>query len=182
MRDALTRFILPGSRVRGEFVQLDSTWQSLLDQREYPEAVREVLGQALAATALLAATIKFDGTLTLQASGGEKLGFLVVEARSLRTLRGLARWRGSLAANIEFMDLFGGGRLAPVGLDELRARTRNRGGALHDEHASVGTHARELGGCVRRDEPHDAEGEQAEGAAFHPIILPHSADLSTCFY
>ena len=92
-RDTLHRFLLEGLGIRGELVHLDATWRSVLARRSYPEPLRSVLGECLGATALLAATIKFDGTLTLQARGRRgPVSLLVVEATGTRTLRGLARF------------------------------------------------------------------------------------------
>ena len=92
--DTLHRFLLEGLGIRGELVHLDATWRSVLARRSYPEPLRSVLGECLGATALLAATIKFDGTLTLQARGVRgPVSLLVVEATGTRTLRGLARFR-----------------------------------------------------------------------------------------
>ena len=91
--DTLHRFLLEGLGIRGELVHLDATWKSVLARRRYPEPLRTVLGECMGATALLAATIKLDGTLTLQARGGKgPVSLLVVEATGTRTLRGLARF------------------------------------------------------------------------------------------
>jgi len=109
-RDELHRFLFEGSSVRGEVVHLDETWQALLTQRDYPPAVRRLLGEAAAATALLAATIKFDGSLILQARGSGPLSLLVVECSGRRTLRGLARWSGDVGG-LDFAALVGTGRL-----------------------------------------------------------------------
>ena len=63
------------------------------------EAVRAHLGQALAAVALLSATVKFDGSLILQVQGAGPLRTLVAQATSARTLRGVARWEGEVPAS-----------------------------------------------------------------------------------
>lgn len=109
--DRLHRFMFDGSTIRGELIHLDNTWQHLLMRQDYPRAVRTILGEAAAATALLAATIKFDGTLTLQARGDGPLKLLVVECTGQRTLRGLARWDGA-ADGLSFRQLIGNGTLA----------------------------------------------------------------------
>ncbi len=109
--DLLHRFIFDNTDVRGELVQLDATWQLLLARAEYPDAVRDLLGEALAAVALLAATIKFDGSLILQATGDGPVHLLVAQATGRRTLRGLARWHGA-APTGDFARLLGSGRLA----------------------------------------------------------------------
>ena len=90
--DALHRFLFEGSNIRGEIVQLEHSWKALCERQDYPGVIREVLGQATAAGALLAATIKFDGSLTLQLSTDGLLKFMVVECTGEHTLRGLARW------------------------------------------------------------------------------------------
>lgn len=109
--DTLHRFVFEGSDVRGELVQLQSTWQALLSRITYPTPVRVVLGEALAAVSLLAATIKFDGSLILQANGDGPLHMLVVQATGKRTVRGLARWRGEVPDE-GFAAMIGDGRLA----------------------------------------------------------------------
>lgn len=110
--DTLHRFLLEGLGIRGELVHLDATWKSVLARRSYPEPLRTVLGECMGATALLAATIKFDGTLTLQARGGTgPVSLLVVEATGARTLRGLARFT-DLGEASGLPDLIGDARLA----------------------------------------------------------------------
>ena len=109
-RDHLQRFLFSNSNIRGELVSLDESWQALLARQNYPPVVRELLGQAAAATALLAATIKFDGTLILQTHGDGPLRLLVVECSGRRTLRGLAHWNGDVEG-LDFRGLLGEGRL-----------------------------------------------------------------------
>lgn len=109
--DSRHRFIIERSNVRGKLIHLDATWQALLERNDYPAPVREVLGQALAATALLASTIKFDGSLILQTNSDGPLQMLVVQASSRRTLRGLAHWSGAVDG-LSFEQLVGDGRLA----------------------------------------------------------------------
>ncbi|MCP5152131.1 MAG: Hsp33 family molecular chaperone HslO [Ectothiorhodospiraceae bacterium] len=124
--DTLQRFLLEASGVRGELVHLDQTWQTLLERQDYPAPVRRVLGEAAAAVALLASTIKFDGSLILQASGGGPLTLLVVEASGSRTLRGLARWRGTVPEDGDLTTLFGRSRLA-ITVDPGEGRERYQG-------------------------------------------------------
>lgn len=92
-RDSLHRFLIEQTNVRGEYVHLDDTWQQMLACSEYPEVIKQILGQALAATMLLSATLKFNGTLSLQVSGSGAVNLLLVQAHSKGTVRGLARWK-----------------------------------------------------------------------------------------
>ena len=109
--DSLHRFLFEHSGIRGNLVHLDSSWRAVLDAHPYPNAVREPLGEALAAVALLAATIKFDGSLIVQAQGSGPIRTLVVQATSARTLRGLARWEGEVPEDGDLASRFGEGRL-----------------------------------------------------------------------
>ena len=108
--DQLHRFLIENTKVRGELVHLDDTWRALHAPVEYPEEVRLILGQAVTAVALLAATVKFCGNLSLQINGNGPLHMLVVQATSQSTVRGLARWRGATTGK-SFPDLVGDARL-----------------------------------------------------------------------
>ncbi len=110
-RDTLHRFLFEQFPVRGKLVHLDASWQAVLERHDYPPVVREVLGEAMAATAMLAATLKFDGKLTLQMQGSGPLSLVLVQCSSDLALRGLARWRDDvLAGNLAQMT--GDGRLS----------------------------------------------------------------------
>lgn len=90
--DSLQRFVFEHSPIRGEIVRLDATWRAVLERRDYPRPVRSLLGELMAASSLLAASIKFDGRLTIQAKGDGPVKLLVVECTSRQTLRGLVQW------------------------------------------------------------------------------------------
>jgi len=109
--DQLHRFLFEHLDLRGELVQMDASWQAVLGQHEYPETVRSVLGQAMAATLLLSATIKFDGSLVLQAQSEGPITTLVSQATSERTVRGLAHWQGEVP-QADLHNTFGKGQLA----------------------------------------------------------------------
>lgn len=109
--DARRRFLIERSTVRGELVRLDASWRALLERCEYPEPIRAVLGEALAAAALLAATVKAEGSMTLQLNGEGPLKLMVVQVSRRTQVRGLARWEGPVAG-ASLRELLGRGRLA----------------------------------------------------------------------
>lgn len=111
MSDTLQRFLFENAAIRGELVHLDATWQAALESHDYPEPVRNLLGQMMVASVLLSATLKFDGTLTMQVQGNGPVNFMVVEATSRRTLRGLAHWKGGVPES-DLAAQFGNGHLA----------------------------------------------------------------------
>ncbi|WP_303907822.1 Hsp33 family molecular chaperone HslO [Thiohalomonas denitrificans] len=94
MNDTLQRFLFENLGIRGELVRLDASWQAVLERQDYPPVVRTRLGELMAASILLSATLKFDGSMTLQVRGDGPIGMMVVECTSARTLRGLAHWEG----------------------------------------------------------------------------------------
>ena len=108
--DSLQRFLFEGLGIRGEIARLDSCWRTVLGQHSYPPLIAEQLGQALAATVLLSATIKFQGSLILQAHGSGPIHTLVAQATHTRSLRGLARWKGQVKGR-SLAELYGEGRL-----------------------------------------------------------------------
>ncbi len=108
--DTLRRFIFDRLPVQGRHVHLDATWRAALERQDYPAPVRALLGEAMAAAVLLSATLKFDGSITLQIQGAGPVHLLVVQCTSGLNLRGLARWNGALEG-ADFRTLVGDGRL-----------------------------------------------------------------------
>jgi molecular chaperone Hsp33 len=92
-RDCLHRFVFERFPIRGHLVHLDAAWQALIEQQRYPAPVRDILGEAVAASLLLAATIKFEGVLSLQLQGEGSLYLLLAQCTSGLGVRGLARYR-----------------------------------------------------------------------------------------
>ncbi|HSD97574.1 MAG TPA: Hsp33 family molecular chaperone HslO [Sulfuricaulis sp.] len=120
--DSLQRFIFEHAPIRGEIVHLDATWQAVLERRQYPPRVREVLGELMAAAALLTSTLKFDGRLIMQIQGKGPVSLLVVECTSDRTMRAIAQWQGEIP-DAPLAALVGDGRLA-VTIDPLKGKER----------------------------------------------------------
>jgi molecular chaperone Hsp33 len=108
--DHLFRFIFEKMGVRGEIVSLDASWQAALAVHDYPDVVAGQLGQALSASLLLSATLKFKGSLILQAQGDGPISMLVAQATDQQTVRGLAHWKGDIEPG-NLQSLFGEGRL-----------------------------------------------------------------------
>ncbi len=91
------RFLFENYPVTGKLVHLDTTWRAVLERCDYPGPVRGILGEAMAATVLLASTVKFKGQITLQMQGDGPLTLLVIQCSNRLVLRGLARWEGELS-------------------------------------------------------------------------------------
>jgi len=91
MQDHKQRFLFPDSDIRGELVQLESSISRIIEGQNYPLPVQWLIGEAVAAVALLASTLKFKGRLALQAQGKGPVSLLLAECSHDGELRALAR-------------------------------------------------------------------------------------------
>jgi molecular chaperone Hsp33 len=89
--DQVRRFIFENQPVRGHWVHLENAWRELRAHASYPAAVTELLGEAVVASVLLAATLKFRGTLTFQLQGDGAVGLLVAQCTHDFRVRAVAR-------------------------------------------------------------------------------------------
>ncbi|MEJ2275736.1 MAG: Hsp33 family molecular chaperone HslO [Woeseiaceae bacterium] len=88
--DTITPFGFESLPVRGSLIHLSRTWRRMLRDHDYDALMTETLGHAAAATGLIAQSLKFDGSVTLQILGGEALKMLVVQCTSDLDMRGMA--------------------------------------------------------------------------------------------
>ena len=128
MADALTRFLFEYAPVRGGIVQLEETWQAIQSHADYPAPLKTVLGELLAAAALLTSNIKFEGSLVLQLHGDGPVRLIVVEVTSDRTLRATAKWTGEVPAGT-LANMLGHGRFVMT-LDQSKAGKQNYQGIV----------------------------------------------------
>lgn len=91
MADTLQKFLFENAVVRGELVEISETWRQVQALRDYPQAVRTLLGEMLAAAALLSANLKFNGVIVMQIHGDGPVRLLVVECDSELRLRATAK-------------------------------------------------------------------------------------------
>ncbi len=133
--DQVRRFLFEQRPVRGHWVHLESVWRELRAHRAYPQPVRELLGEAVAAAVLLAATLKFRGTLTLQLQGSGAVNLLVAQCTHDFRLRAVARFdedqvarlQAATAATGAFRALVGGDGRLTVTVEADERSTRYQG-------------------------------------------------------
>ena len=117
MTDRLLPFMFETADVRGAVVSLDGAWREVLSRRVYPSAVRSLLGEAFAAAALLSSTLKFEGSMVLQAQASgpaSAVRLLVVECNADLSMRAMAKLGDRLpdeALARSLADLVGDGKL-----------------------------------------------------------------------
>lgn len=109
--DQFQRFLFEQGNVRGERVVLGASAREALTKRSYPEPVAKLLGESLAAVVLMSGTLKFEGTLSLQAKGEGAVTLLLAESTHDHQIRGLAH-SDTVVAVGDLGELLHDGRLA----------------------------------------------------------------------
>lgn len=104
-KDILQQFIFENASVRGEIVRLEESYQTIIQQHQYPPVIQQILGEMLAAASLLSASIKFKGQITVQFQGKNQIRLLLAQSNHQLELRGLAQWTGELTQEELIADL-----------------------------------------------------------------------------
>ncbi|MDV6345604.1 Hsp33 family molecular chaperone HslO [Nitrosomonas sp. Is37] len=120
MNNYVQRFLLENLDIRGAVVHLDSVWQQMLQNRNYPASVVQLLGDMSATTLLLSGNLKQLGRLTVQLKGDGPVPMLVIDCNESLHLRGMAKYAPQVAAQ-PVPDLLGHGQLV-LTLDMLSMR------------------------------------------------------------
>jgi molecular chaperone Hsp33 len=101
--------------VRGKLVRLGSVIDDILHRHSYPPAVSALLAEAVALTAILGASLKFDGKFILQTKTDGPVDMIVADYMSPGKLRGYARLDAAKLARLTHpgqAELVGSGYLA----------------------------------------------------------------------
>ncbi|MCG9732122.1 Hsp33 family molecular chaperone HslO [Shewanella sp. Isolate13] len=107
--DNLYRYLFENASVRGELVQLKNSYQEVISAHEYPLAIQKLLGELMAATSLLTATLKFSGDISVQLQGDGPVSLAVINGNNLQQLRGVSRWNGDISDGASLKQMFGKG-------------------------------------------------------------------------
>jgi len=110
--DLLHRFLFEDLPVRGHLVRLDASWRAAIEHHDYPRPVSDALGEAMAASVLIAGSLKFNGRLSLQVEGSGPVRLLLAQCTHRHAIRGVARHRDLSAERHDAAALFGAGQLA----------------------------------------------------------------------
>jgi molecular chaperone Hsp33 len=111
--DLVLPFQAEQADVLGRLVKLGPTVDTILSRHDYPEPVSRLLGEAVALTALLGASLKTEGKFILQASSDAPVDLLVADYQVPGGLRGYARFSADQVTNLPAgAKLLGQGHLA----------------------------------------------------------------------
>jgi molecular chaperone Hsp33 len=124
-------FAVEALDVRGRVVRLGTAVDTILARHAYPDTVARVLGEAAALTALLGASLKFEGRFQLQTKSDGPIEMIVVDFDAPDRLRAYARFNDErLAAlagsNPRTGELLGQGILAMT-IDQGSEMSRYQG-------------------------------------------------------
>ncbi|MBL0142140.1 MAG: Hsp33 family molecular chaperone HslO [Betaproteobacteria bacterium] len=119
--DLTQRFLLENLDIRGQVVRLGPVWRTILSRRDYPEALRPLLGEFAALTALIGAGLMHPGRAVLQVMGHGPISLAVADCTHDLHLRAMLRvdeksprslGRGAGGEAHALHELFADGRLA----------------------------------------------------------------------
>jgi len=106
--DNLYRFLFQQKNVRGELVQLGNSLDQMLLHHNYPQPVKQLLAELVAATSLLTATLKFEGDIAVQLQGDGPIRFAAVNGTNLQQFRAVVRMQAEVSGS-SFRELIGEG-------------------------------------------------------------------------
>ncbi|MGJ8692028.1 MAG: Hsp33 family molecular chaperone HslO [Thalassotalea sp.] len=89
--DVLNRYLFDNKHARGELVQLSNSFKHIVANHNYPDGVKALLGELLAATCLLTATLKFEGEIAVQLQGDGPVTYMVINGDEQQKMRGVAK-------------------------------------------------------------------------------------------
>ena len=111
--DQIQRVLFDNADVRGVVVGLEESYQQAIAYGDYPDEIRHLLGEMLAAVVLLSSNLKIEGRLSLQAQGDSGLRLLLAECNNKGQVRAIARFdEETLKHGERFDHSFVNGRMA----------------------------------------------------------------------
>ncbi len=96
--DAVLPFAVEALDVRGRVVRLGPAIDTILGRHDYPPAVSRLLAEAVALTALIGTSMKFEGRFILQTQSDGPVNMLVVDFDAPDALRACARFDAEAVA------------------------------------------------------------------------------------
>lgn len=111
MSNHLQSFLFDNTDIRGAIVQLDDSFAQLIQEQNYGEGQKQLLAEFAVANLLMSSHIKFDGLLSLQARGNNRLELVLAECTNELHFRGIIRSDADIDGQ-DFQQLFDGGALA----------------------------------------------------------------------
>ena len=107
----IQKFMFEKLPVKGALVVLDDCWQTINNQQIYPDGLKQLLGELLAANVLITANLKLDGKVICQIQDNPHFQLVVSECSSKMTVRATAKYTANEEALLDYRDYLDKGRL-----------------------------------------------------------------------
>ena len=85
------RFIFDKLPIHGAYVELTDVWQTIAVQKEYPDGIKQVLGELLVSNILLTTNVKLKGKIIAQIQNNPKVDLIVSECSNGFQVRATAK-------------------------------------------------------------------------------------------
>lgn len=109
----MRRFIFDKLPLRGVYVVLSDVWTTIVEQKEYPDSIKQILGELLSANVLMTSNLKLKGKITVQIQDNPKLDLVVSECSNDLIVRATAKFSKSIHEDnqISYLDCLAKGAL-----------------------------------------------------------------------
>jgi len=109
--NSIQRFLFKDHGIRGQFVQLTDSWQSMTHERHYPDVISKLLGELSLVAIIMANGLKHKGRITLQIQGSGPVNLLVVEVMDNLLIKGVAKTSQTITDETTLSELLGNGQI-----------------------------------------------------------------------
>ena len=90
--DIVIPFQLENGNIRGRIARLGPSLNEILHRHTYPQAVGELLGEAMVVASVLGTSLKFDGVFTFQAKSDGAVSMMVSDVSNDGSIRAYAQY------------------------------------------------------------------------------------------
>lgn len=111
MNDAVQRFLFKNLDIRGQHLNIHQAWQKMIEDRHYPPALTQILGELTAVAIMLANGMKHPGKVSIQVQGTGPVHLLVVQVTDKLGMRGVAKTNQTLTTESGLDALLGDGQI-----------------------------------------------------------------------
>ncbi|BCE02975.1 Hsp33 family molecular chaperone HslO [Marinicellulosiphila megalodicopiae] len=132
--DQSQTFLFDDTAIRGQIIHLNQSYLDVVDKKNYPTKIRHMLGEFLASVTALSSTLKFEGSLILQAKSQGQVRLIMAECKNREFVRAICHFDENFD---EDKPLFEQGNLA-LTLEPLKGKPYQSLIALHEDNIAKG--------------------------------------------
>lgn len=107
----LQKFMFEQLPIKGAIVVLEDSWQTIAAQRDYPNGLKQLLGELMAANVLMTSNLKLDGKVICQIQDNPHFNLVVSECSNNLEIRATAKFTVNDEALLNYNDYLDKGRL-----------------------------------------------------------------------